>query len=127
MPHRFAATTESRTGWFALIAAGLCAPAFAASSIDIACDDESEAVHEITISDISANPAAHSEALVPQAEAIIREAFDESTGDAPTGAEDTVEEIAIRDVANPELPVTLPGVPLDEAQRYKRRMYRTDI
>ena len=127
MPHRSAATTESRTAWFAIVAACLCTPALAASNIDISCDDQSDAIHEVAISEINANPTAHSDALAPRAEALIQEAFEESTGEIPAEAEDAVEEIAIRDVASPELPVTLPGVPLDEAQRYKRKMYRTDI
>lgn len=127
MPQTPAATNVTRSAWPALVAVCLCGPAFAASTVDISCDDSSDPVHEVDVAEISASPAAHSEALAPHVEALIREAFAEDESQAPVEAQDTVEEIAIRDLAEAELPVTLPGIPQDEADRFRRRMYRTDI
>ena len=127
MPHTTAATTETPRAWCTLVAICLCSPVFAASTVDISCDDKSDPLHEVKVSDISASPAAHSETLAPRVEALIEEAFEEDASETPLEAEDTVEEIAIRDLAETDVPVSLPGVPVDEAERYRRRMHRTDI
>lgn len=115
--------------WAALLAASLCSPAFAASTVENACDEEAAPLHEVAVSEIAADPASHDHDMSPHVEALIREAFgaDDATAEPADAAEDTVEEIAIRDAVDRSLPVTLPGVSGNDIELYKRRMYRTDI
>lgn len=109
-----------------LLAGCLCAPAFAASTIEISCDEDAKLLQDVSVTEITADPASHGRELTPRVEALIREAFEE---DATTveDTEDTVEEIPLRGATDRSVTVTLPGVSDENVEQYKRKMYRTDI
>jgi len=110
-----------------LLTACLCAPAFAASTIEISCDEEPMPLHDVSVTEIAADATSHERELAPRVEALIREAFDEETTAEVEDAEDTVEEIAVHGATDRSVTVTLPGVSGEDIERYKRKMYRTDI
>ncbi len=110
----------------AFVTALLCVPAFAASTIEINCEEEAARIQDVTVAELAVD-ASHDQELKPQVEALIREAFAE---DAPPEVEETAEnaeEISVREAVNRAPSAKLPGVSGEDAEFYRRKMYRTDI
>ena len=102
----------------------LCTPAFAASTVDIDCDEATKTIHEIAVAEITADPASPDFDLPPKMRILRNDAREEKASVAADVANEKIEEILIRDSLDRSLPLTLPG---GETALYKRRMYRTDI
>lgn len=100
--------------WLALVAS-LSSAAYA-STANLDCSEDADSLR--------ADAAAHDANLTPQVEALIREAFDQTSADsestvAEPDATAAVEESSVR--------AALPGVSEDDTRVYRRDMYRTDI
>lgn len=108
----------------ALLLACFCTPAFAASTVEIPCDKDASPIHELEVSEITADPAAHESELPPRVEMLRKETLDGRSPIAIEETDDPAEEVVIRDAVDRSLPLALPG---DDTALYKRRMYRTDI
>lgn len=107
----------------------VCLPAFGASSIDITCDKAATADIQDSVAELTASPASNDSNLTPQAEELIRRAFEEV--DERETAPDTTPVTSDNTSANEKneslLPAALPGLSNERSESYKRQMYRTDI
>ena len=107
----------------------LAAPALAAPEHDLLCDDDSDMVPALTVTELSATPVSSSEEMLqdhllkPRTDAAVRSAFAEEsidTDEVVDAEEQDVEEPAVAD----------PGIPSASKLKrpiYKRHMYRRDI
>ena len=107
-----------------LLLACFSTPVFAASTVEIPCDKDASPIHELEVSEITADPASHDSELPASVEMLIKDTLDPQSPIAIKEAEDSAEEVVIRDAVDRSLLLALPG---DDAALYKRKMYRTDI
>jgi hypothetical protein len=119
-------TAKPLAGLAALL---VCLPAFGASSIDIICDKAATAGIEDKVAELTANPASNDSNLTPQAEELIRRAFEEVEKEEavqePTPV--TSDNTSAKEKSESLLPAALPGLTNQRSESYKRQMYRTDI
>lgn len=104
-------------------------PAFSASSIDVICDEADIAKIEDDVNELSVNPASNDSNLTPQAEELIRQAFEDSEEEAaaPESTPVTSDNTSPKEKDESLLPAALPGLSNERTEAYKRQMYRTDI
>jgi hypothetical protein len=107
----------------------VCLPAFGASSIDVICDEADMTQIEDTVAELSAQPASNDSNLTPQAEELIRQAFEDGEEEdvAPETTPVTSDTTRTSDEEDALLPAALPGLSNERSEAYKRQMYRTDI
>ncbi|MGB5164326.1 MAG: hypothetical protein WBN09_04995 [Woeseiaceae bacterium] len=119
-------STKPIAGLAALL---VCLPAFGASSIDVICDDADIAKIEDTVTEFSASPASSDSHLTPQAEELIRQAFEDGEEEevAPESTPVTSDNTSANDKDESLLPAALPGLSNERTEAYKRQMFRTDI
>ena len=104
-----------RNGIWLALAASLSSAAYASTGI-LDCSEDADALR--------ADAASHDANLTPRVEALIREAFDETTADSESLVQEPDEAAAVEESA---VRAALPGVSEDDTRIYRRNMYRTDI
>jgi hypothetical protein len=119
-------TAKPIAGLAALLA---CVPVFGASSIDIVCDKAATADIQDKVAELTASPASNDSNLTPQAEELIRRAFEEvdEQETAPETTPVTSDNTSAKEKNESLLPAALPGLSNERSESYKRQMYRTDI
>ena len=108
----------------AFLLACFCTPVFAASTVEIPCDKDASPIHELEVSEITADPASLEHELPARVEILINESLNDASPIEVEETEETTEEVVIREAVDRSLPLALPG---DDTALYKRKMYRTDI
>ncbi len=154
MANRHNTPYQLKTVALSLMAAIFCAPALAATSSRIPCNEVAVANLEIPVrslvTQLTSNdvPASSTSLLVPRAEAAIREAFKEGDSALESPATNLTKATLAPPMAGTEakpiatsgddddnssvgpvreMNARLPGVSDDTLSRYKKQMYRRDI